>query len=192
MKTKIPFLLRPFMLLCAACQPAQESGEKTKESSQSLAGSEPAEAYILSIDAGETLINDQGHTTYIKVSPQTGSTNMAWMATDIPPGANILVHRHDRAEEVLFVHQGSGTFILGDERIEVGEGATIYVPPGTWHGMENPEEHVHIAFAVSPVGLEGFFREIMWQPGEGPKRFSPEEISEIEKLHDSVARPALQ
>ena len=90
------------------------------------------------------------------------------------------------------MHKGSGTFILGDERIEVQEGATIYVPPGTWHGMENPDEHVHIAFAVSPTGLEGFFREIMSQPGKEPKRFTPEEISEIEKLHDSVARPPSQ
>ncbi len=151
-----------------------------------------SEAYVLKRDEGEALLDHQGRTTYIKVSPETGSANITWKATDMPPGSNIIVHRHDRAEEVLFLHKGSGTFILGEERIEVQEGATIYVPPGTWHGMENPDEHVHIVFAVSPPGLENFFQKMFWHPGEEPKQLSPDEISEIERLHDSVARPQSQ
>ena len=192
MTIKIASVLLLLALISTACQPAQESAETATALSQPDVGTEAAEAYILGIDEGETLINDQGHTTYIKVSPETGSTSMAWMATDMPPGSDIIVHRHDRAEEVLFLHKGSGTFILGEERVDVQEGATIYVPPGTWHGMENPDEHVHIVFAVSPFGLENFFREMMWHPGEEPKQFSSEEISELARLHDSVARPQSQ
>ena len=157
---------------------------------QSEAGhlSAEATAYVLGLDEGEILQDSRGRTTIIKVSPETGAIDLAWMTQDMPAGSNISVHRHDLAEEILFMHKGSGTFILGDDSVEVEEGATIYVPPGTWHGMENPDDDVHLVFVVSPPGLDSWFREMFWRPGEEPKALTPEQISEIERKHDARAR----
>ena len=170
-----------FLALHNSCSP-------TPQEVSPLAEPSGRDGYVLGIDEGEILENSRGRTTIIKVSPETGARDLAWMSSDMPPGSNILVHRHDRAEEILFVHKGSGTVILGDERLEVEEGSTIFVPPGTWHGMDNPDDHVHIVFVVSPSGLENFFRGMYWHPGEEPKQLTPEQISEIAQKHDSVAR----
>jgi mannose-6-phosphate isomerase-like protein (cupin superfamily) len=91
--------------------------------------SDGARPYVLGWNGGELLTDSQGRTTSITVSPETtGSTDLSFWTTEIPPDSNILVHRHDRTEEILFVHRGTGTLLLGDEQLEVREGATIYVP----------------------------------------------------------------
>jgi mannose-6-phosphate isomerase-like protein (cupin superfamily) len=150
--------------------------------------SPPAKAYVTGWNQGEILNDARGRTTAIYVSPAQGASDMSFMSQDMPRGSGILVHRHDRTEETLFVHEGSGTFILGDQRIHVEKGSTIYVPRETWHGMENPDSDVRLVFVVTPPGLEGFFRGMFWEPGKAPKQLSPEEISVLEKQYDSVAR----
>ena len=149
---------------------------------------EPAEPSVLGWDEGEVLVDAKGRSTFIKVSPRTGARSLAFFVQQMPPGSGIKVHRHIDAEEVLFVHEGSGTFIVGEERVEVDKGATIFVPPGAWHGLENPDEHMGLAFVVTPTGLEGFFRELFWSPGEEPKKFTPEEVAKIEEKHGQPSR----
>ena len=151
--------------------------------------SRASEPYVLKRDEGEVLSDNKGRTTIIKVSPETGSQLLAMGTQEMPPGSGILVHKHDHTEEILYITEGSGTLILGDERLHVDANTTIWVPPGTWHGIENPESHMHILWFVTPPGLDGFFRGMFWPPGEELKQLSPEEISEIERQHDSVARP---
>jgi quercetin dioxygenase-like cupin family protein len=151
--------------------------------------SEQPAPYVLGWNEGELLTNDR-HLTSINVSPETGSTDLSFMTTEVSPGAGILIHRHQLQEEVLFVHRGSGTFIVGDERVPVREGTTIYVPPGTWHGMENPDSDVDIVFVVTPAGLiENFFRNTMWNPAGEPKQVSEDEMIRLSDLYDSIARP---
>ena len=174
-------ILLALVIGVAACG-EQINSDKPLESR----GSEP---YVLKRDEGEVLSDHKGRTTIIKVSPETGSQLLAMGTQEMPPGSEILVHKHDHTEEILYVIEGSGTLILGDERLNVEANTTIWVPPGTWHGVENLESHMHILWFVTPPGLDGFFRGMFWHPGEEPKQLSPEEISEIERQHDSVARP---
>ena len=148
----------------------------------------PAEPYVQSWEEGELLVDSKGRKTFIKVSPETGAQSLAFFIQQMPSGSGIKVHRHDRAEEVLFVHEGSGTFIVGDGRVPVEKGATVFVPPGVWHGFENPDEPADLAFVVTPTGLEGFFRELFWREGEAPKVFTSAEIEEIERKHGQPSR----
>lgn len=148
--------------------------------------------YALKRDEGEILYDRRGRTNIIKVSPRTGSESFAMGTQDMPPGTGILVHKHDRTEEILYVNEGSGTLLLGDERIQVEADTTVWIPPGTWHGIENPKGHMHVLWFVAPPGLDGFFRGIGWPPGEKPKALSPDEIDQIGKQHDSVTRPSLE
>ncbi len=146
------------------------------------------EPYVQSWEEGEMLVDSKGRKTFIKVSPETGAQSLAFFVQQMPSGSGIKVHRHSRAEEVLFVHEGSGTFVVGDGRVPVEKGATVFVPPGVWHGFENPDEQVDLAFVVTPTGLEGLFRELFWREGEEPKVFTPSEIEEIERKHGQPSR----
>ena len=147
--------------------------------------------YALGLGEGELLFDDQGRTTSITVSPDTGSTDLAFWTTELPAGSDIIVHRHDRTEEILFIHRGSGVLTVGDERMRVEAGTTIYVPRGTYHGMEPQEEDITIAFISAPPDLVNFFRALGWREDETPKVLALEEIQLLEQRYDSIARPTL-
>lgn len=147
------------------------------------------DSYVIGWNDGEILLDPQGRTNSINMGPTTGFTDLAVLTQDLPPGTRINPHRHDRTEEVLFVHAGSGILTIGDQQLEVQEGDTIRVPPGTRHGIENPDGNLRIVAVVSPPGLDQAFREMFWQPGESAKELTPEQISEIGDRYDSISMP---
>jgi len=153
------------------------------------AQSREPEPSIISWNEGEILFDHRGRTNSINVSPVSGSVNLALSTQDMPPGSGIAVHRHDRTEEILFIHAGEATLIIGDEMYEVTAGDTIYVPPGTYHGLENPNSNVRILGIVTPPGLEQAFREMFWHAGEEPKILSGDELEAIGLKFDAVLRP---
>ena len=144
-----------------------------------------ADAYVVSWNQGEALIDGRGRTNSINVSPASGSVNVGLTTQDMPRGSGIAVHTHSETEEILFIHGGSATLILGGERIQVAAGDTVFVPPGISHGLENPNSNVQLVGVVTPPGQVGFFREISWRPGDKPKQFTPEQIREIAARYDS-------
>ena len=145
-------------------------------------------AYALAKDEGEVLLDRKGRTNIIKISPLTGSENLAMGTQSLPAGSGILVHKHDHTEELLYVTDGTGTALLGEEFLEVTADTKIWVPPGTWHGIENPDSDMHVIWVVTPPGLDGFMRGISWPIGAEPKQLTIEQIREIEAQHDSVTR----
>jgi mannose-6-phosphate isomerase-like protein (cupin superfamily) len=48
-------------------------------------------------------------------------------------------------DEAFSVLEGSGVVILNDIRYPFEEGATIFIPKNTWHGLENPQ---HESFCI--------------------------------------------
>jgi len=54
----------------------------------------------------------------------------------VPPETDMVGHAHPTAEVYILV-QGSGTFILGDERQEVAAATAIEIPPGMYHAACN-------------------------------------------------------
>jgi quercetin dioxygenase-like cupin family protein len=138
-----------------------------------------AYAYVVGWNQGEALIDGRGRTNSINVSPATGSINVGLTTQDMPPGSGIAVHQHSTTEEILFIYEGEATLIVGEERVPVKAGDTVFVPPGIDHGLENHDSRVRLVGVVTPPGLEGFFREISWRPGDEPKQFTPDQIQEI-------------
>jgi len=86
-----------------------------------------AQGYVLSASEGEHLIRGGGN-LLIKVDPSRGSNSLALGTQQIPVGGRIPIHRHAQMDEVFYVVEGSGTFILNDERLSVEKGATILSP----------------------------------------------------------------
>jgi len=144
--------------------------------------------YTLAMNDGEVLLDRKGRTNIVKISPLSGATNLAMGTQYLPAGSGILVHKHDHTEELLYVADGTGTALLDEEFVEVTGGTTIWVPPGTWHGIENPDSDMHVIWVVTPPGLDEFMRGISWPVGGQPKMLTNEQIKEIETRYDSVTR----
>ena len=141
-----------------------------------------AQGYVLSATDGEKLIRGGGE-ILIKVDPKRGSNSVALGTQQVPAGGRVPVHRHAQMDEVFYVVEGSGTFLLNDARLNVEKGATIFVPKDAWHGFEKGEKEMLLLWAVAPPGLEGMFREIASPPGEAPKQFTPEQLNAIARKH---------
>jgi len=140
------------------------------------------QGYVLGPNEGEHLIRNAG-SIFIKVGPASGSDNMALGTQQVPVGAGIRVHQHHEADEVLFVLEGTGFGILGETRTPVEKGSAIYIPKGTWHGVENPDSVLLLLWVVAPPGLEAFFREVSSAPGAPSKQLTHEQLNDIAGKH---------
>lgn len=108
-------------------------------------------AYVLQPNEGEVLARNGG---IIKVSPQTGSQRLGVVVGPLPRGSRISVHMHEHEDEVFFAHKGRGVAVLNDERIPIEEGSVIYIPQGTWHGIESSEDMQLLWFTSPPLYIE--------------------------------------
>ena len=97
----------------------------------------------------------------IKVDSANGGSSQLFMGyEDIPVGEAILRHYHPHADEIVFVHRGSGVAMLNDRRAEVSAGATIYIPHGTRVTLRNTgTEPIAIAFVFADPTMSNYFRD---------------------------------
>jgi mannose-6-phosphate isomerase-like protein (cupin superfamily) len=102
-----------------------------------------------------------GRALTIKVdSQQTPGVRMSMVTEDLPPGAEIRVHLHQREDEIIFIRAGAGLATLGDREVPVGTGATVYVPQGVWHGIRNTgDATLGICCVYAPPGFEQAFKD---------------------------------
>jgi len=70
------------------------------------------------------------------VGRDTGAGSLTTSYVTIAPGASTPVHRH-QVEEAMFLGQGEGLAILGDETFPMKAPATLLAPPGVKHGFIN-------------------------------------------------------
>lgn len=65
-----------------------------------------------------------------------GASVRVLIGDGIPPGGGPRLHRH-AYEEVFVVYDGTATFTLGEETLEVGARSVVIVPAGTPHKFVN-------------------------------------------------------
>ncbi len=156
----------------------------------------PDGGFILQPEEGEVLRlgGPPGGQVIIKVDPaKTGSPQIA-MGIQYVEG-EIPLHQHEHEEEFLFVHTGHGVGALGDQRVPVQAGTTIYIPPGTWHGFQSTADTAsQIMWVVTPgsggkTQLEHFFRAVGALPGTDVKSLTPEQFADIMEKHGMKAKP---
>ena len=130
----------------------------------------PPTPLVLSIDQGERRVRrrapdpgSSGLTTpfIIKVDRRNGgSPELVMGYEDIAPGQAIVPHRHLLADEIIFVHAGSGVVALGDHQTPFSTGASIYIPRNTRVAVRNTGPvPLSIAFFFSRPGFEELLRE---------------------------------
>ena len=96
---------------------------------------------------------DDGRSMLLKVGPTlSGSTHLFLVAEDMPPGTAIPLHRHELHEELLFVHRGQVAVRLGERETVAPAGTTVYIPAGTWIGVQNVGRDTATTVAVFAQG----------------------------------------
>ena len=146
------------------------------------------EGLVLAVDEGERRVWRLGATSLIiKVDPQNGgSQNLVMGYGALPRGEAIIPHRHPHADEIIFVHRGSGIAVLGSRETSVREGATIYIPRNTRVSLRNTgSEPLAIAFFFSPPGFEDYMRDLSVPEGQPVAPLSDEELARIHARHAS-------
>jgi mannose-6-phosphate isomerase-like protein (cupin superfamily) len=116
----------------------------------------------------------------IKVDRKYGESSSFFMGMeDIPPGKKIRLHHHPHAEEILFVHRGTGVVRLGSREATVRAGATVYIPKNVSIGLLNTgAEPMSLVFIFpEPDGMSGQMRSGSVGEGERPMPFTPEELA---------------
>lgn len=153
---------------------------------QGASGAEASaqQGYLVGADEGENLVHfrDRGRIS-IKVSSSTGYDKFALGTQQVMAGTGIPTHRHLQMDEVFYVLEGSGLFVLNDVRHPFEKGGTIFIPKNAWHGFQNPDHELLLLWIVAPPGLEGFFRETCSPPGMPPKQLTKEQIREIARKY---------
>ena len=116
----------------------------------------------------------------IKVDRKFGGSSSFYMGMeDIPPGKKVRLHHHPHAEEILFVHRGTGVVRLGAREQTVRAGATVYIPRNVSVGLLNTgDEPLSLVFIFPEAdGMSGQMRSGSVGEGEPLVPFTPAELA---------------
>jgi quercetin dioxygenase-like cupin family protein len=81
---------------------------------------------------------------------------------DVPADGKIAAaHSHDGYDETIYGLEGTLTWTVEGEEVEVGSGEALFIPRGTIHQFANPGDVDAKALAIATPGVIGpdFFRE---------------------------------
>ena len=143
--------------------------------------------HVLGPDQGEHLIL-RGGNIFIKMDPIRGPGSLAMGTQQVLRGVGIPIHRHFQMDEIFYVVDGGGTFILDDVPHALEKGGSIFIPRNTWHGFENPDHELLLLWIVTPPGLDAFFRAVATPPGVPPPARTKEQLNEIARRYGTEFR----
>lgn len=90
------------------------------------------------------------------------------------------MHRHDKAEQVLYFLDGNGLVSELGADVPAERGTIVFVPKGTNHAISNVGDgSLSFLETTPPPGFENAFREMNASPDAGPAQ-----IAEIAAKHD--------
>lgn len=70
----------------------------------------------------------------------------------LEPHKNSEIHRHNKAETVIYILEGTGTIRVGENDVDVKPGDRIYIPKGTFHGVSTNENGLKfISIQMPPI-----------------------------------------
>ena len=117
----------------------------------------------------------------ILVDPvNSGETALCTLIQTLDPGAAVPVHRHEKAEQVLFFLSGVGKASIAGHEIDAIPGTTIHVPKGVKHGIANAgEEPLSFLETTSPPGFQETFRRLSQLSDP-----QPEQVAQIAAEYD--------
>jgi mannose-6-phosphate isomerase-like protein (cupin superfamily) len=79
-------------------------------------------------------------------------------------------HYHPDADETFYVLDGTFTMRVGDQTVQAGAGAVIFVPRGVLHSVANLSAvPARLLYVYAPAGIERYWEELVaTQATRGP------------------------
>lgn len=115
-------------------------------------------------------------------SATVGSRTLVAGYEDLPPGDSVRAHKHLGEDEIIFVHRGQIDILLGDSTHQAREGATIFIPRGTWIGLRTAgPDTAGFFFAFNTPAFEKCLRAQSARPGETFEPPSPEAMMRLDQ-----------
>ena len=162
--------------------------EQSREQSRPNPSTSSSAGLILQESEGELRVRRQlgnsgseGAPSFIiKVDRKYGESQSFFMGMEnIPPGKKIRLHHHPHAEEILFIHRGTGVARLGSRNAVVVAGTTVYIPRNVSVGLRNTgNEPLSLVFIFPESdGMAGQMRSGSVPEGAQPIPFTPEELA---------------
>jgi mannose-6-phosphate isomerase-like protein (cupin superfamily) len=173
-------------LSAAACNSAPRSTPPTMAHLTPIVAPTPE---VLELDQGERFVRrgsrDSANVSIVKVDGQNGgSADLVMGYERLAPGRTIMPHRHLLADEIIFVHEGSGIAEVGELKKSFGTGATIYIPKNVRVSVHNTGAvPLAIAFFFSKPGFDAYLRETSVPSGQPITPMSSEELAAIRARH---------
>lgn len=171
------------------------AGSASTAIAQDPAHDEPAERTeptptILHADEGEKLLMSGDRHVILKATAEgMGARELLLGSETLPPGSAIPVHSHDGYEEIIFIHEGTVRLTLGDRVAEAEPGTTMFVPPGTWHGVEAyGDAEATMVFIFPETDIAEFFRAVGYEEGDTPPELTPGDWARIMEQHQMRSR----
>src|SRR5713226_3182544 len=114
---------------------------------------------VLNPDQGDRLFfcDAPGLNVRIKIDSATTGAKQFAMGTAELSGSNI--GTHDAEDEIIFIYEGRGRVLVGDDWFQAEPGTTMYVPHGVKHGFTSDGGSLRFVWVIAPQGLEQRFRE---------------------------------
>ena len=183
----IIYLAPTIVALGASCRPAPVRGTLQEHTPAVV----PATPLVLAQDEGERRVRRTPQAVglsspfILKVDSRNGgSADLVMGYEDIAPGQAITPHRHQLADEIIFVHRGSGIVELGARTVAFNSGATIFIPKHVRIAMRNTgSEPISIAFVFSKPGFEQYLRDTSVPEGQPVVPLSADERRAIRTRH---------
>src|SRR5215204_6606092 len=182
----IGYLVATIIALVASCRPTSGRGTVPEHTTAVV----PATPLVLAQDEGERRVRRAqaiglSAPFILKVDGRNGgSADLVMGYEDIPPGEGITPHRHEVADEIIFVHRGSGVVELGARTVAFRSGATIYIPKHVRIAVRNTgTEPVSIAFVFSKPGFEDYLRDTSVPEGRPVVPLSADDRRAIRDRH---------
>lgn len=92
----------------------------------------------------------RGAEIQILIGPADGASNFITRRFTLAPGGRIPSHRHDTIEHEQLMLAGTMTLGLDEREVDLGEGDSIFIPPGVAHWYENRGDGPAVFLCVVP------------------------------------------
>jgi len=93
----------------------------------------------------------------VKAGGTEGDHAFSQIEVDDPRGSGPPLHLHHNEDETFYVLEGEVTFLVGDERIDLGAGDYLFGPRGIAHTYVVRSERARMLVTASPGGIEQVF-----------------------------------
>ena len=163
------------------------AGSNTPNANTSTTAAVLSQGLVLQANEGERRVrrNPGKGPFIIKVDRQNGgSPDLVMGYEDLAPGVDIQLHRHVVADEILFIHRGTGLVSLGGRESAVSAGGAVYIPRNVSISVRNTgSEPLGVVFIFSKPGFEELMRENSVLEGQPVIPLSAGERDRIREKH---------